>query len=182
MRSFVSTALLTAVLVTGCGHEPPAPFRPVPVALAPATVLGGKLQLHLNTSPETDRAFHQDDKLSLISDGRLWEVRRNDRLIGTLEIATVKPDVDLSRASVRQHFTGPVLVGATSTIRLAGQEVATVTRSDGVSTMVWFGRGLFEVLQLKDQVVTGSELAQAIIEHQQTRTEWSPLSQLYTPR
>lgn len=170
------------VLLTACGHEVPAAPRPVPVALAPATVLSGQLQLHLNNAPETQRAFHQDDKLSLISDGRLWEIRRNDRLIGTLEIATVKPDIDLTRSSVRQHFTAPILVGATSTIRLAGQEVSTVTRADGVSTMVWFGRGLFEVLQLKDQRVTGPQLAQAIIQHQQTRTEWSPLAQLYTPQ
>ena len=174
--------LLAGLLLAGCSKQAPAPFRPVPIALAPATVLGGKLQLHLNTSPETSRAFHQDDKLSLISDGRLWEVRRNDRLIGTLEIATVKPDIDLSRDSVRKNFTSPVLVGAITTIRLAGQEVSTVTRADGVATMVWFGRGLFEVLQVKDQVVTGAQLAQAIIEHQQTRSEWSPLAQLYTPQ
>jgi hypothetical protein len=182
MRWSVGAALVAAALVTGCGRHSPAAQRPVPAALAPATVLNGDLQLHLNAAPETVAAFHQDDHLSLISDGQLWEVRRNDRLIGTLEIATVKPSVDLTRISVREHLTSPILVGATSTLRLSGQEVSTVTRSDGVSTLVWFGKGLLEVVQLKDPTVTGPQLAQAIIEYQHTRSEWSPLAQLFTPQ
>ena len=181
MRAVVIAALLAGVL-SGCAKEVPVAPVPVPTLLAPGTVLGGTLQLHLNSAKETRAAFHQDDHLSLISDGQLWEIRRADRLIGTLQIATVKPGIDLTRGSVRDHFTKPILVGATSTIRLAGQEVSTVTRSDGVSTMVWFGKGLFEVVQVKDPVVTGAQLAQAIIEHQQTRTEWSPLPQLYAPQ
>lgn len=182
MRSLVRAAVVLTVLATGCGSQPPPPPRPVPTALAPSTVLHGDLQLHRNALRETVAAFHQDDHLSLISDGSLWEVRRNDRLVGTLEIATVKPSVDLTRRSVRERFTVPILVGATSTLRLSGQEVATVTRGDGVSTLVWFGKGLFEVVQLKDQKVTGPQLAEAIIEYQQTRPEWSPLAQLYTPQ
>ena len=38
-----------------------------------------------------------------------------------------------------------------------------------------------EILQLKDQTVTGPQLAQAIIEYQQTQPAWTPLAQLYTP-
>ena len=182
MSRYVVAALVVAVLVTGCGEQRPQAPRPVPTALAPSTVLDGDLQLHPNLARETRAAFHQDDHLSLISDGVLWEVRRNDRLIGTLQIATVKPSVDLTRSSVRQHFTGPILVGPTSTLRLSGQEVSTVTRPDGVSTLVWFGKGLFEIVQLKDQKVTGPQLAEAIIKYQQTRPEWSPLPQLFTPR
>ena len=185
MRWYVrrlTAAAFICVLLSGCAAKSsPAP-RPVPTALAPATVLNGDLQLHLNTAPETAAAFHRNDHHSLISDGQLWEVRRNDRLVGTLEIATVKPSIDLTRTSVRTNLTSPILVGATSTLRLAGQEVATVTRSDGVSTLVWFGKGLLEVVQLKDQTVTGPQLAQAIIEYQQTRSEWAPLPQLFAPQ
>ena len=181
MRCRVVAALVASVLVTGCSKQTPPATRPVPTALAPVSVLNGDLQLHLNATPETVAAFHKSDHLSLISDGQLWEIRRNDRLVGTLEIATVKPSVNLTRTSVRQSVTSPILVGAVSTLRLAGQEVSTVTRSDGVATLVWFGKGLLEVVQLKDQTVTGPQLAQAIIEFQKTRPEWSPLAQLYTP-
>jgi hypothetical protein len=182
MRRSTAALLLGAVVLAGCGKQAePAP-NPVPAGLAPVTVLHGDLQLHLNDARETTAAFHQDESLSLISDGKLWEVRRNDRLVGTLEIATLKPSVDVARASVRQHITSPILVGATSAIRLAGQEVTTVTRSDGVATLVWFGHGLMEIVQVKDQQVTGPQLAQAIIEYQQTQPQWSPLPQLYAPQ
>lgn len=167
--------------VAGCGQSRPQPPAPVPLSLAPTAVLSGSLHLYPNTSPDTLAAFRQDSKDALISDGKLWEIRRADRLIGTLEIATVKHDVNLAKSSVRDNFTKPILVGAVSDIRLSGQEVATVASDDGVSTVVWFGRGLFEVLQLKDTVTTAPQLAQAIIDYQKTRREWSPLPQLYTP-
>lgn len=175
------TPLVVMVVAVGCGQARPAPPNPVPTALAPPSLLSGSLHLYLNTAPDTLAAFRQDRKDALISDGKLWEIRRADRLVGTLEIATVKPDVNLARPSVRDNFTKPILVGAVSDIRLSGQEVATVSSDDGVSTLVWFGRGLFEVLQLKDSVLTGPQLAQAIIQYQQTRREWSPMPQLYAP-
>jgi len=175
------TPLIAVVLVAGCGDEPKAAPRPVPTALAPKTVLGGTLGLYLNNAAGTERAFKQDAKESLIDEGKLWEIRRKDRLIGTLEIATVKPDVNLAKEDVRHQFTAPILVGARSDIRVLGQEVNLVEGEGGLSTLVWFGKGLFLVLQVKDKVVTGPDLAQAILEHQQSRSEWEPLPQLYSP-
>ena len=181
-KAWLSAAPLLAVAaVTGCGHSAPAPPDPVPLSLAPTSVLAGSLHLYRNTAPDTLAAFRQDAKDALIADGKLWEIRRADRLIGTLEIATVKPNVNLERPSVRKNMTTPILVGQTSDIRLSGQEVSVVSSDDGVSTVVWFGKGLFEVLQVKDTVVTGPQLAQAIIDYEQTRPEWSPLPALYTP-
>ena len=174
-------AALVALLVAGCDSGKPTPPQPVPLALAPPALLGGSLHLYLNNAKDTVAAFRQDHKDALISDGKLWEIRRADRLIGTLEIATVKRDVNLAKSSVRDNFTSPILVGAKSDIRLNGQEVATVQSDDGVSTLVWFGQGLFEVLQLKDTVLTGPQLAEAVIQYQQTRPEWLPLPQLYSP-
>ena len=174
--------LLVLALVTGCGQETVSAPRPVPTALAPATVLNGSLGLHLNTNPSTTKAFEQGAKSSLIDDGRLWEVRRKDRLIGTLEIATVKAKVNLAKESTRADFTDPSLVGARSDIRLLGQEVSVVDGGDGgLSTLIWFGKGLFVVLQVKDKLVTGPDLATAIIQYLQSRPEWEPLPQLYSP-
>ena len=173
--------LLALVLLAGCGDQPKAVPRLVPIALAPASVLGGSLGLYLNTAANTEAAFKQGAKDSLIDEGQLWEIRRKDRLIGTLEIATVKPDVDLTDDDVREEFTSPILVGARSDIRVLGQEVNMVQAEGGLSTLIWFGKGLFLVLQVKDQVVTAPDLAQAIIEHQQSRTEWEPLPELYSP-
>ena len=173
--------LVAALLLSGCGKEAVAAPRPVPTALAPKAVLGGSLGFHLNTSPVTEAAFRAGEKTSLIDQGQLWEIRRKDRLVGTLQIATVKPDVDLSERDVREQFTAPILVGGRSDIRVLGQEVSQVDNEAGLSTLIWFGKGLFLVLQVKDQLVAGPQLAQAIIEHQQSRTEWEALPELYTP-
>ena len=173
--------LLAVLLVSGCQDKPKAAPRPVPTALAPKSVIGGTLGLYLNTAPGTERAFRQDADKSLIDQGKLWEIRRKDRLIGTLEIATVKPDVNLAKDNVRRQFTAPILVGARNDIRVLGQEVDMVQGEGGLSTLVWFGKGLFLVLQVKDQVVSAPDLAQAILEHQQSRPEWVPLPQLYSP-
>jgi hypothetical protein len=181
LRPAVAASLLSALLLSGCADKPkPAP-RPVPIALAPAKVLGGSLGLYLNTAAGTEAAFKQGAKESLIDEGKLWEIRRKDRLIGTLEIATVKPDVNLAKDDVRKQFTEPILVGSRSDIRVLGQEVNLVENEGGLATLVWFGKGLFLVLQAKDKLVTGPVLAQAIIEYQQSRSEWEPLSQLYSP-
>jgi hypothetical protein len=34
---------------------------------------------------------------------------------------------------------------------------------------------------VKDQIVTGPDLAQAVISYLQSRPEWQPLPQLYSP-
>ena len=177
----VVAPLLAVFLLAGCQDDPAVAPRPVPITLAPKAVLGGSLGLHLNTAAGTEKAFRQDAKKSLIDEGRLWEIRRKDRLVGTLQIATVKPDIDLAEDDVRHQFTAPILVGARSDIRLLGQEVNVVESEGGLATLVWFGQGLFLVLQVKDTLVTGPDLAQAILEHQQSRPEWLPLSQLYSP-
>ncbi|HET6909489.1 MAG TPA: hypothetical protein VFH54_09140 [Mycobacteriales bacterium] len=177
----VLLSLFAVTGLSGCGQARQAAPQPVPVSLAPTALLHDSLHLYRNTAPDTLAAFHEDRRDALISDGKLWEIRRVDRLIGTLEIATVKPDVNLAKSSVRDSFTAPILVGSKSDIRLAGQEVETVQSDDGVGTVVWFGKGLFEVLQVKDTIVTGAQLAQAVIEFQQTQAAWAPLPQLYSP-
>jgi hypothetical protein len=174
-------AAFALLLVAACGSDPVAAPRPVPTALAPKAVIGGSLGLHLNDKAATQAAFSQGGKDSLIDQGQLWEVRRKDRLVGTLQIATVRPDVDLSKRDVREQFTSPILVGGRSDIRVRGQEVSQVETESGLSTLIWFGKGLFLVLQVKDTLVGGPQLAQAIIEHQQSRTEWEPLPELYSP-
>ena len=174
-------AVVAVLVATGCGGDPPV-AAPVPVssALVPAKLHAGELGVYENTTPVTKRAFANLGQDALISDGRIWEIRRDDRLIATLEIATVKPEVNLARSSVRLQFTRPILAGDVSDIRLAGQEVSRVATSDGKTTMVWFGKGLFEVLQVKDRKVTAADLCQELIVHQQKVSAWEPIPDLFS--
>ena len=181
MRAPRVAPLLLTLLVAACGSTPVAAPRPLPTDLVPASVLGGSLGLYRNTAPGTVAAFHPGDKSTLVDEGGLWEVRRKDRLIGTLQIETLKDDVNLHKRSVREHITDPLLVGARGDIRLSGQEVSTVDTDGGLATLVWFGDHLLVVLQLKDTVVTAPALAQAIIDYQQSRPSWVPLPELYAP-
>lgn len=174
-------ALAVIALVCACGSGPKAAPRLLPTDLAPAAVLGGTLHFYRNTAPGTVAAFHFGDKTSLIDDGGLWEIRRKDRLIGTLQIETLKNNVNVHKQSVRDAITSPILVGAPSDIRLSGQEVSTLDSQGGLSTVIWFGDHLLVVLQVKDEVVTGADLAQAVIDYQQSRTSWVPLPELYSP-
>src|SRR5438105_4672774 len=109
LRSALAAPLLAVLLVSGCADKPAAAPRLVPSALAPKSVLGGSLGLYLNNAAGTEAAFRQGGKDSLIDQGQLWEIRRKDRLVGTLEIATVKPDVNLTKNDVREQFTEPIL-------------------------------------------------------------------------
>ena len=63
----------------------------------------------------------------------------------------------------------------------SGQEVSTVEGEGGLSTLIWFGDHLLVVLQVKDALVSGPELAQELVDFQQTRPEWAPLPELYAP-
>ena len=180
-RAAVGIAVLALAGASGCSSRRPVPPPPpVSLTLVPKGLLGGQVGFYLNTAPQTLAAFTQDPGNSLISSGRLWELRSNQaRLVATLEIAAVKPNVDLTRSSVRAEFTDPILIGAVSDFRLAGQEVEAVISSDTLSTFVWFGKGLFEVLQVKDAPVSPPNLAEAIIRYQQSVPAWQPLLQLY---
>lgn len=182
MRWLTRAGLAAALVATlsGCGsHRPAPPPPPVSLDLVPAKLLNGRVGFYLDTAPQTLAAFTQDPGNSLISSGRLWDVRSQGRLVATLEIAEVKPGIDLTKSSVRAEFTDPILIGAVSDFRLAGQEVDAVISSDALSTFVWFGRGLFEVLQVKDAPVSPPDLAQAVIRYQETVPAWQPLPQLY---
>jgi hypothetical protein len=174
-------AVLAVLLLGACGNDPAPTPRALPTALVPAKVLAGSLGLYRNTAPGTVAAFHPHDPSTLVDEGGLWEIRRKDRLIGTLQLETVKGDVNLHKRSVRDQITDPLLVGARSDIRLSGQEVSSVEGEGGLSTLVWFGDHLLVVLQVKDTLVEGPTLAQALIDFQQTRSEWVPLPELYAP-
>ena len=118
------------------------------------------------TEYEPARAqFAQAGVRSVVADGRLWEIRQGSTLIGTLQVSTLKPKVDIDERKKRESLAGLVLPGTFTAIRVQGIEVHTT--SDGqLTTYMWFGDRLFEVLQLKSPTLKPEQVLRSLIRHQ----------------
>ncbi len=173
----VLAVLLAAGACGGGEDQPGVDAVAVDAALAP-TSIPPDLGLYENTDPETVAAFANAGSRSVLADGRLWEVRRGDRLIGTLQISTVLPEVDLTQLDKRMALVRQIIETEPVSVRIGDVEVFQATSGDR-ATFVWFGQGMFEVLQLRDRGVEDFEpIAAAIIEQQQTQPSWIPLPEL----
>jgi hypothetical protein len=175
-RTALPTAVLAALLLSGCGEEPPqAPPLAVDSSLVPAKLASNELGVYENTKPSTIEAFANVGPRALISDGRVWEIRRNDRLVATLQISAMKAKVDLTQERVRKMILAPILTGNVQVVRLADVEVNEVTSTGRKDVYVWFGQRLMEVLQVKEAGVASRVLVEELIRHQQTTSAWVPL-------
>lgn len=176
-RTLLTIGLALALLTAACGDEEPVAVAPEPVpdGLAPEKLLD--LLVIENRDEATRKALAAEDESTLVSDTRLWEIRRGQRLVGTLQISIVLPRVDLLDQDVRDRFVGQMILGQSSRIRVGDVEVFTATTNDK-TVYLWFGERMFEVLQTKDRELDPEELLTAVIEYQDDRPEWVPLPQL----
>jgi hypothetical protein len=143
--------------------------------LAPAGI-GENLLLHENRDESTVAAFANLGPDSLLADGRIWEIRRKDRLIGTLQISTVLPEVDLYDVDERDRIAQQVIPGQLTRLRVEGVEVYAAENGDK-ALYVWFGENVFEIMQIKDTRLEGKfeSLLAAVLTHQSTVDAWKPL-------
>ena len=174
-----SGAIVLAAMLAlgGCGGDDARVVVPprVDSSLAPATV-GTDLKLYESKDRTTVKAFANVGERSLVSDGKLWEIRRADRLIGALQLTTVLPDVDLTDEDTRDTIVNQILPGASNRIRIGDEEVYATTVNDK-AVFVWFGRTMYVVLQLKDRQLDGQydAIAEDVIAHQAASDAWDPL-------
>jgi hypothetical protein len=177
-------AALLAVLVLstgiaacgGDGDRAAAPMR-VPDDLVPATYLDEGLLALENTDESTLDALANARDTTLAADTRVWEIRRGQRLVATLQISSVLPKVDLLDEDVRDRFVGQVIPGQVSRLRSGDVEVFT-TSVDDKTTYLWFGSELFEILQTKDRALEPEELLAAVVAFQDDKEGWVPLPEL----
>ena len=173
----VAIVLAAVLALGGCGGDDARVVVPprVDASLAPATV-GTDLKLYESKDRTTVKAFANVGERSLVSDGKLWEIRRADRLIGALQLTTVLPDVDLTDEDTRDTIVNQILPGASNRIRIGDEEVYATTVNDK-AVFVWFGREMYVVLQLKDRELDGryDTIAEDVIAHQAASDAWDPL-------
>ena len=176
MKRIALMALLVATSVAACGNSDTAqgPPRKVPVALAPPALLAGSLTVGLDTKAE--KAFKSVEPKALIADGHLWTIRgAGDRLVGTLQLATLRPEVDLTYQEDRESVVDTVLPGARASITVAGLDITRSKGDDQKTVFVWFGDGLFQVLQLKPSRAVPFDpeaLLTEVVTYQKAQPEW----------
>jgi len=170
-------AVLVLLCASACGSDGKVEveLNGVDRALAPATI-PPDLALHLSESPDTRAAFANASKRTVMADGLVWEIRRADRLIGTLQLTTVLSRINLNDPDTRLGLVNQILSTTPTSIYVGDAEVYAV-QLEGRASFVWFGQGLIEVVQLRDKQIDEYEkVIQAIVDHQKTQPAWIPLA------
>lgn len=169
--------LACALLLSACGgggDGASAVPRRVPVALVPSRLLADSLGVFENRSASTRKVVQLKGEDSLVDDTRIWEVRRGQRLVGTLQISTVDPRVKLVDDDVRDRFARQLIVGQRQQIRVGDVEAYRAVNDDK-TVVLWFARDLYLVLQTKGSELDTDMLFAELVEYQSDQPAWKPL-------
>lgn len=172
----VVLALAAALITSSCGDDPEvvAPPRLVPQGLVPASVQSKTLGFYESESPAAVKAFSEAGANSLAADGRLWELRIGDRLVGVLQLTTLLPELDLQENSNRDTIVKQLLPSGRDRLDIGDVAVWTAT-SGGKTSFLWFGEGMFSLLTIKPG--TGDEIQpeavlQEVLDHMVAAEGW----------
>lgn len=167
--------------LVACGRDEPPSSRAaarVPDDFVPTSLVGGKYSAAEDR--QSRKKFGNLTEQALVADGRLWAIRAGvtDKLVATLQVATMEPKVDLTDADQRTAIANEVVTGAHEQVTVGDVEVIQVTNEDQ-SIYVWFGREMFEVLLVKpsrQDPVDVDALLREIIDYQTSHPGWKGLS------
>lgn len=151
MRRRLLAVLLTAGLAAGgCGGEEKEVVQPKVVAagLVPRSVHSNELAFHETAVEAAKTAFAEAGPNSLAADGRVWELRLGDRLVGVLQLTTLMPEVDLLDDDHRNAIVRQLLPSVRDRIDVGDIAVWTAT-AQGKTTFLWFGDDMFALLTVK---------------------------------
>jgi hypothetical protein len=178
-RFGAAVALAGAVLVGACGgggdggrRAAAGPPPKVPVALVPMSFTTGDLTV--SEDAQARKAFTKLRDNALVADGRLWQIRQTDRLVATLQVATVKTKVDLTDPEQRRSIVNHILPGGRQEIDVNGVAVSMSDANDK-TIYVWFGRDLFQVLQVKSTKIDPEAVVTELVGYQVTSPAWKAL-------
>jgi hypothetical protein len=154
------------------GRASAGPPPKVPLTLVPPGFTTGGLTV--TEDAQARKAFTKLKDNALVADGRLWQIRQADRLVATLQVATVKTKVDLANADQRRSIVNHNLPGARQEIDVNGVTVATSDANDK-TVYVWFGRELFQVLQVKSTKIDPEAVVTELVGYQVQTPDWRAL-------
>jgi hypothetical protein len=168
MRRLLLTAAAALVLgACGSSAATTAVLARVPSEMIPPQLAGspGDSPLVLSEYAPGAKRIDNAGSRSMVAHGRVFEVRRGDTLVGALQIATLRPKVDVASAKQRDKLASLVVSGAIQKIRVAGVEVVAAQSADKI-VFLWFGDQLFEVLQIKGEGLKPEQILKDILDYQ----------------
>jgi hypothetical protein len=163
---------------SGCGGPAKVAVKPpkVPEGLVPSKVAGDELAFSESALPGVKDAFANAGPTSLTADGRLWELRKGDRLVGALELATLMPKVNLEKKNHREQILRQIMPGVVDQLSVDVVPVWT-SRSNDKSLFVWFGRNVYAVLSLKgaEGELDDEKILDEVVRYNLSSDSWRPL-------
>lgn len=176
VSALAAVLLAIATALGGCGDDPEPVVAPVlvPEGLVPVAVQGDSLAFHETEAPGAVKAFADAGADSLAADGRLWELRIGDRLIGVLQLTTLLPEVDLLDADHRDTIVKQLLPTGRDRLDIGDVTVWTST-SSGKTSFLWFGEGMFCLLTIKpgtDDAIEPEAVLQDVLDHMVAADGW----------
>ena len=181
IRRLAATALaVVAVLAVGaCGGKDAPPPKPaaVPDGLVPDAVQGGAYAFYESTLPQVKSAFANAGKNSLVADGRMWELRKADRLVGILQVSTLVPGLDLTNEDHRNQVINQIMPAARDRLTV-GDVTVFVSNIDQKTVYLWFSSHTFHLLTIKPG--SGDDLdpeavMTEVLDHETQAQGWSPI-------
>ena len=178
LRRLLATIALL-VLLGACGEDEPPAALPidVPDGLVPAAVQDGKFAFFESELPSVRKAFTDGGPDSLAADGRLWELRLGDRLVGALQMTSLMPEVDLANPDHRKKIVGQLLPTARDQFEVSDVTVFSSAARDK-NIYLWFSQDIYAVLTLKggseDELDPERILSEVVAQNVQSE-EWEPL-------
>lgn len=174
MAAVIAAAMLFAAACGDASGDLSAQ-RSVPRGLVPERLADTNLSTALNTDEATLGVFANVGPRSLSADSQVWELRRGDKLVGALQITTLLNKVDLTDASQRDDIIGQILPTTPADFNVAGVHVWAAEGARGKVVYVWFGEGMFEVLQVKGRDLDAEDVLRDVIDHQLDAETWRGL-------
>lgn len=177
----VALTLVVAVMVAGaaCGKEPPPPPPPamVPDGLVPEKVQDDDLAFYESTLPGVKDAFANAGKNSLAADGRLWELRRGDRLVGALQMTTLLPVVDLENSNHRDQILKQLLPTVRDSI-IVDDVTVWLSAAPEKYSYLWFSKDMYALLTIKggsEDELDPEGILTEVVQFSAGSENWKPL-------
>lgn len=178
MRRLVVLVAALAVLATACGSNPVAiKPQPVPEGLVPAGVQDGKYLFYESELPQAKKAFTDAGPESLAADGKVWELRAGDRLVGLLQITTLLPTFELQKKSHRDQLISQIIPTGRDEVIVGDVQVFTSV-SRNKSTYLWFADQTFNLLSIKPATIDDLDAERAmeeVIDFQTQQASFKPV-------